>query len=180
RDAGLLVAAAAGSMHVWFVEQQAGDLGAAERALRSGLDELDRLGDRAYYPTVAVLLADTLARGGAYDEAQRWCAVVRETTAPSDLVNIMIVDAVEGMLLARRGDHHGGERLARRGAALADTIDFWDHKARAYELLAETLELCGKPDEARTTLDKALAVCEAKGDVPGAARVRELLGSLSA
>ena len=52
-------------------------------------------------------------------------------------------------------------------------------KARAYDLHARTLALVGKPQEAREAAATALAIYEAKGDVPATAWARELLVSLS-
>ncbi len=65
REAGLLVDAAAGSMAAAFVELHAGDLEAAERLAREGLPELERLGDRAHHPTLALMLAERARSSGA-------------------------------------------------------------------------------------------------------------------
>ena len=179
REGGLVVISAGNSMGLWVVEMAAGDLDAAERALRQGAEELERLGDRGYYPTVIVLLADTLARRGAYDEALALCPVVRETSAPDDIVNIVCVDALEGYLLARAGDLEGGERLARRAVELAADIDFYETKARGFELFAMTMELAGKRSEALDAAREALAIYEAKGDKANSEQARSLVASLS-
>ena len=69
REAGQLVEAAGYAMLTAFVEMHAGDPAAAEDALRRGVAELDRLGNRSYRGTTALLLADALASRGEYEEA---------------------------------------------------------------------------------------------------------------
>ena len=55
----------------------------------------------------------------------------------------------------------------------------YESKARAFEWHARTLALVGKPLEAREAAAAALAIYEAKGDIPASAWARELLDSLS-
>jgi tetratricopeptide (TPR) repeat protein len=179
REAGLLVNAAGGSMAASRVELAAGDLEAAERILRQGLEELERLGGGTYYPTAALLLADVLEQRGRYDEASRLCPVIRETSDPNDLVNFIGVEALEGYLLAREGDVEGGERLVRRAVERAEGTDFYDQKGRAFELLAQTLALAENRPEALQAAQDALSIYEAKGDKAATKRARVLLASLS-
>ena len=61
------------------------------------------------------------------------------------------------------GAHEEGERLSARAIAIASTIDMYGPKASVYEAAAT-----------------ALAINEAKGDIPATAWARELLDSLSA
>ena len=42
------------AMYGAWIEHRAGDRAAEERSLRAGLDELDGLGDRAFFSTVAL------------------------------------------------------------------------------------------------------------------------------
>jgi class 3 adenylate cyclase/tetratricopeptide (TPR) repeat protein len=178
REAGLLVEAAAGAQQTFFVELRAGALGAAERALRDGIEELDRLGNPSYRGTTALMLADVLASRGAYDEASRYCSDVRETMSEDDLTDVIAVDALEGFLAATAGAHTEGERLSHRAIELAEPIDVYDHKARAYEWQARTLALVGKPEEAREAATTALSIYESKGDQPAAAWARRLIASI--
>ena len=179
REAGLLVDAAAGSMAAAFVELHAGDLQAAERIAREGLPELERLGDRAHHPTLALMLADVLVLQGRYDEAESWCRTARETSGPDDLVNFVDLDLIEGFLRAQRGEHDDGAAQVRRGLALAETTDFFDVRGRGQEALAHTLVLAGKKGEAREAAERAVAIFEGKGDVPFAARARRLLDEVA-
>lgn len=180
REAGQLVEAAGAGMRASFVEVRAGALQAAEDALRNCVEELDRLGNRGYRGTAALLLADLLASRGAHEEAARWCSEVRGTLNESDLMDVISTDSLGGFLAAIDGAQAEAERLSDRAIGLASTIDMYDPKARAYEWHARTLALCGKPAEAREAAATALAIYEAKGDVPASAWTRELLDSLSA
>jgi len=179
RDAGMLRQAAAGVMGMANIETRAGDLDAAEAALRSGIEELDTLGDRGFYSTAVCALAEVLVDRGQEDEAATWCVRARKTADSSDLATIAHVEALEGLLAARRGDDAQGERLARSAVAMLAESDFSHHTAGARLLLARTLVECGKPADAREAAADALAIYEAKGDEPAAGWARELLASLA-
>ena len=179
REAGMLVEAAAHMQSVAFVEIRAGDYAGAEAALRQGIEELDRLGNRSYRGTTALMLADLLARQGSREEAAQLCADVRETLNDDDLTDVIGVDAVEGFLRAAAGEQEEGLALSVRAVHVAATIDMYESKARAFEWHARTLALVGKPLEAREAAAAALAIYEAKGDIPASAWARELLDSLS-
>jgi class 3 adenylate cyclase len=180
REAGQLVSASAGSMLIAFVEVRAGAPDIAEAVLREGIDELDRLEQISYRGTAALLLAELLAHRGAYEEALQWCTEVRATIRDEDLTDVIGVDAIEGFLVARSGAHAEGELLTRRAVDLVAGIDMYEHKGRAYEWHARTLAMTGKPAEAREAAAAALAIYEAKGDLPAIAWARALLDSLSA
>ncbi|MDH4178044.1 MAG: AAA family ATPase, partial [Thermoleophilia bacterium] len=64
RDAGLRIEAAAAAMSAAFVEERARDDAAAESVLRSGIAELEELGDRGFYSTLCSDLARLLLRRG--------------------------------------------------------------------------------------------------------------------
>ena len=103
----------------------------------------------------------------------------RETSAPDDLVNFANADLLEGFLLAQRGDTLEGERIVRRGVALCERPTSTSSAAARQELLAHTLVLAGKKDEAREAAERAVAIFEAKGDLPLAARARRLLDEVA-
>ncbi len=105
--------------------------------------------------------------------------VVRDTTGPSDLVNLIGIDALEGYLKARSGDLEGGERLIRRAVAAAGEVDFFWIRGVTFELAGETFALTGKPAESVEAFETALRIHEGKGDVASMARVRERLASIT-
>ena len=154
------------------------DVAAQERVLREGLGVLERIGDRAYYPTTALSLAKCLYDQERYEEVGPLCEAARETTGADDLVNFVELDGLGGGLLARRGSHDEAGPQARRAVELAETTDFFWTRAWARLMLAETLALAGRMAEASEQASEGLAHYEAKGDVTGAARARERLARL--
>jgi class 3 adenylate cyclase len=179
REAGLMVTAAGWAMSQARVERRAGDPEAEERVLREALEELERVGDRYYFSTVALCLAECVAhRGGSEAEIERLCAVARQRTLADDFVNYVFLDGIGAVLLARRGHAAEAEGLARRSVASAETTDHVDVIAVARTLAAETLALGGAVEEAATLGSAAIAVEEDKGDVSGAAWTRAHLDQL--
>ena len=135
REAGMLVEAAADAQTVAFVEIRAGDHATQPRhALRDGIAELDRLGNRSYRGTTALMLADLLAKQGAHEEAAQLCADVRETLNDDDLTDVIAVDALAGVPERGRGETDGGRALSARAVDVAATIDMYESKARAYRV----------------------------------------------
>jgi class 3 adenylate cyclase/tetratricopeptide (TPR) repeat protein len=180
RDAGMLREIAGSDMGQAYIEQRAGDLEAAESALRDGAEQLAAIGDTGFYSTTLCMLAEILALRGADDEALSLCKRVREVMSPSDLDPVTHTDAIEGLLVARRGDHAEGERLVRRAIETLDKADsdFYEPAGGCRLLLAHTLVECEKLGDAREAAAEALAIYEAKGDEPAADWARELLASL--
>ena len=178
RDAGLLRETAGSDQGAAYIELRAGDSAAAEAALRAGAEQLAALGDSGFYPTTLLNLAELLALRGADDEALSLCSQAREVMSPVDIDPVSHVEAVEGLLAARRGEHAEGERQARKAIDLLADSDFYEPAGGYRLLLARTLIECGKPDEARVPAAEALAIYEAKGDEPAADWARELLASL--
>ena len=178
RDAGMLRETAGSDMGLAFIEQRAGDLEAAESALREGAEQLAAIGDTGFYSTTLLNLAELLALRGADDEASSLCTQVREVMSPFDLDAVSHVEAVEGLLAARRGEHVEAEERARKAVELLADSDFYEPAGGQRLLLAHTLIECGKPDEARVAAAEALAIYEAKGDEPAADWARDLIASL--
>jgi len=77
------------------IEKRAGDLDAAEAALRSGIAELDTLGDRGFYSTAVCTLAEVLVERGREEGAAACCTRARETADSSDLATIAHVESLE-------------------------------------------------------------------------------------
>jgi tetratricopeptide (TPR) repeat protein len=177
-DAGVLVTAGALSMSEAWIELRAGKVAAAERVLRAGLELLERIGDRNFHPTVAVSLADVLYGQERYDEAGHWCARARAMTEPHDAVNFVFIDAIQGCLLARDGRLDEGEARARHAVELTESIDFFEGRALARRYLAEVLAVAGRTPEAEELAAEALAIRDAKGDVTGAVRTRQIFERL--
>ncbi|MEP7224455.1 MAG: adenylate/guanylate cyclase domain-containing protein, partial [Actinomycetota bacterium] len=178
RAAGLMVSAAGMSMGAAGIEQRSGDLEACERALRSGLEELAALEERAFYATVAALLARCLFAQGRFEEVGELCTLVRDTSPPDDLINFLYADALEAGLLAHQNRHEEAVARMRDALALVDTTDFVFDRAEVRLLYAEVLALAGRASEAAESATEAIALLEKKGDVTAAARARERLDDL--
>jgi hypothetical protein len=73
--------------------------------------------------------------------------------------------------------HPDAEALAREAVGLADSTDFLDLRG---DCLADVLRRTGREAGAAEALAEALRLCERKGNVVSADRVRALPGPLSA
>ncbi len=182
RDAGHLVSAAGNAQRFQFIERRAGGPDVEQRiekVVREGLEVLERLDDRSFMPTVALDLAQCLVRQGRDDEARTYWELGRERSLPNDVVNFVYVDVIEGLMLAREGRIDDAIPLARRGLERAETTDFFNIRGlRAREPLAEILALAGSEIEAASVAADAIAIHQAKGDVAGAAAIRERLATM--
>ncbi len=178
RDAGARLTWAAMAMAEGHVEWRAGRLEAMELVLRAGIDELARLGDRGYSPTVTLYLADRLLAQARLDEVEPLCVRARELTSADDVVNFVYLDGVEGVLLAHSGRPEEGCARAERAVELAETTDFFELRAWSRVWLAESLAIAGRNVDAAETAARAITIHKAKGDVTGAARACERLDKL--
>jgi tetratricopeptide (TPR) repeat protein len=178
QDAGMLVIAGSVSMSESYVERRAGDPDAAERSLRRGLDLLEQIGDRSFHATVALNLADLCYDRGRFEEAHELCASARATTESHDLFNFVLLDAIEGALLARDGRFDEAVERGRKAVELTAGMDGLEVRAIPRRYLAETLFLVGEIAEAEEVAAEALAIRDRKGDATGAARTGELFQRL--
>jgi class 3 adenylate cyclase/tetratricopeptide (TPR) repeat protein len=178
-DAGLLMTAATYAQGGAGIAFRAGDLNTEEALLRDSLEILEEIGERGFYSTQALMLAECLYRAGADDgEIEELCAKARDTTPAEDLMNFVWLDLVGGLLHARRGEYEQAEERSRRAVALAETTDH--HFARSYSraYLAEILALSGRGEQAAEVAAEAFEIFEAKGDVAAATQFRARFSSL--
>ena len=166
-DAGMLIWAGALSMAEGWVEWRARDVAVAESSLRDGVELLERIGDRGFHATVALNLADLYYNLGRFDEARELCVRARATTEPGDLVNFVMLDGIEGSLLARGGHFEEGIEQGRHAVELTTGSDGLENLALPRRYLAETLFLAGHPEEAARVGAESLAIRDAKGDATG-------------
>jgi class 3 adenylate cyclase/tetratricopeptide (TPR) repeat protein len=175
REAGMLTGAAGASMSRAWIEERAGDLAAAEDALREGMDELERLNDRAYRSTVVVNLAEDVHMQGRLDETRQLCALARELTPHDDVTNLITLHFLEGALLADEGRLDEAYAEGQRAVELSDTTDHFFSRACARLYLAATLARSGRQAEAAALAAEGLAIIRAKGDVTGLVLVQRLI-----
>jgi tetratricopeptide (TPR) repeat protein len=148
-------------------------------ACRHHFDLIDGIppGNDGLAATWRLPLARDLCYLGRFDEAERELRKARAVAAGP--VERALGPAVEGLLLAARGELEQAETLARGGLAAAEieTDNPW-LQGWAYEDLATVLERAGRINDARTALERALAVWERKQCLPYVDRLRQRIDSL--
>ena len=169
-----LTAAAAAELYGWVL-MLADDLPAAEAEARRGFDSLLEMGDRSSASTLAALLAQILYARGRLDEVLALTALGRDESSLDDLHTQIQWRGPRAKVLARRGEAHEAERLAREGVELAEPTDFLNVRATALLDLAEVLLAGGRTDEAASVVAAATTLFEQKGNVVGRARARALI-----
>jgi len=164
-ELGQTIWLAVGGMARWDVESLAGDLAAAEHAIRATCEHLEQLGDTGYRATATAQLAESLYLRGHYDEAERESRTAEALAAADDRLSQAMWRQVRAKLQARAGRTSDAERLAREAVALFAETDMVDYHARA---VADLAEVTGAADE----LAVAVSLFEAKGNLVAAERAR--------
>jgi tetratricopeptide (TPR) repeat protein len=178
RGLGLHIEAAGKAQLAADIELAADKPGEAVRVLRSSCQELERLGERAYFATAAAMLSQALVHAGDVREAERVAHEARAASADNDLVNVIVTDRVLAQIHGQRREHSAAERLARHAAALALDSDWELLIADTLLTLGRVLHAAGKHDEARDAINDAIRHYERKGDVVGTRQARGLAGEL--
>jgi tetratricopeptide (TPR) repeat protein len=186
-DAGRRMLAEVG-LHNWvgfsgFLDAQlavlAADVTLAESILR---EMLELPGTRGHRLLTALAEAD-LARALHFQErdAEAFALTEAMEAAPplSDPWNRVRRAGARALALSSVGRVDEAETLAREAAELARGTDFLNLRGDTLVDLAEILTLAGKPENAATALDEAVALYERKGNVVSAAKARALLVELS-
>ena len=176
-DAGMHQTAGGMAMREARIEWLAGDDAAAERLLREGIAGLEAIRDRGYHGTVVLQLAKLLYARGQYDEVREWCAKARATTGDDDVTNLLDLDVLDGLLLAREGRFEEAVAAAERATRRLEGIQMHEVEVSAHSHLAEIHALTGKSDLAREHGSRSLAIARRKGDVALEARLRESLAA---
>jgi predicted ATPase len=160
------------SHHAAVVELLAGDAEAAERSLRTGIEVLEEMGDRALVSTTAAFLGQALLAQARAGEAERFASLSEELAAADDLITQVLWRAVKARILAAGARREEAERLAREAVALAERSDFINHRADALMDLGIVLRQVGRAEEAGAPLAEALRLFALKGNVVAAERAR--------
>jgi len=147
-----------------IVELLAGDLDAAEGRLRTGYLALEKMGDRAFRPTTAAHLAETLYAQGRDEDAGPLTEISEQLAAREDLLTQVVWRRVRAKVMARQGRIDEAEDLAQEAVAISESTDFLNTRADALVDLAHVHRRAGHLDEARTAIAKGIALYEAKGN----------------
>ncbi len=149
------------------LEALAGDLDAAERELRQGMEILKTVGSTAYQ---AALLAEVLYQRDCHEEADALVAIT-EAEAAADNIAAQVTWRGVRAKLSRVAE------LAREGVAIADRTDDLNLRAAALANLAEVLRLTDAPDDGAEALRRAVELYEQKGNVVASSRASSLLSA---
>jgi class 3 adenylate cyclase/tetratricopeptide (TPR) repeat protein len=156
-----------------LAELWAGNSEAAERELRWSVGTLQRMGELAWLPTIAGLLAEAVYLQDRYDEAQAFVRLGEETAGSDDAYSQGLLRCVKAKILARKdGASPEAIRLARDAVAIAEPTDFLFLRSFVLDGLGEVLGVAGLTEEAEAALTEAAHLSEEKGFVVGAQRAR--------
>lgn len=154
------------------VDLLAGDLARAEFDLRAALLRLEGAGQLASIASVAAQLAETLTAAGRHEEAEALTIRSEAATASDDVhaqIAWRVARAKAGAALGRAE----AEVFAREAVELAHRTGSPVYTADALEALSLALAAAGADAGAAAAANDALRLCEAKGNVMAAARIRK-------
>jgi class 3 adenylate cyclase/tetratricopeptide (TPR) repeat protein len=173
RELGMtLELAATAGLYGAVIEMLAGDLEAAEAAIRASYDTLKAAGEKARLSSRAALLARVAYQLGRFDEAMDLADEADSVSTPDDMEPQIWLRGVRAKVLARRGRFEDAEREARENARLAEETDWPGYTGTAWTDLAEVLHLAGHLDDAAAAAGKAAEFFEEKGDLVSLGRAR--------
>jgi tetratricopeptide (TPR) repeat protein len=150
------------------IELLAGDVDAAERCFRSGLETLEQLGERTNARVIGARLAQVLAQTGRADEAERLAQLTKEDAPPTDLIAQVLWRTALALARSSQGRHSDAEALAREAVSVAGESDWLNLHGDTLMCLADVLLAAGREDGAAVAL-QAAELYEAKGNVVSAA-----------
>jgi DNA-binding SARP family transcriptional activator len=160
------------------VEALANDFEATEQATREAAERSAEIGLTRIYLEVSIDLARAMCAGGRPAECLRLLDEIEHLPAAPDWEQVVKGPSVRALALARTGRLEEAEALAREAVGHAEGREFLGFHADALVVLAEVLQLAGKPEEPASALEEAVALYERKGNVVSADRSRALLEEL--
>jgi class 3 adenylate cyclase/tetratricopeptide (TPR) repeat protein len=160
-----------------LIELWAGDVAAAERELAWGVRTLQQIGELAWLPTLAGLLAEALYEQGRDDEAEEALQLAEETAGSEDAYSQGLLRIVRSKILARGGQTEAAVELARRAVAAVESTDFPFLHAFVLTGFAEVLRRSGLEAEADEAVGQAVEFAQRKGFVVGAAQARAVMAA---
>jgi DNA-binding SARP family transcriptional activator len=158
------------------VELLAGDLVAAEQALREQCEYLAQENDRTHLAVRAAKLAETLYRQARFDEAAEWAGVSRANAASDDQSAQLTLWSVDAKLLAREGAFAEARTLMEATLRLGESTDGLNQQAATRLAYSEVLRMAGLDREADRAMERAIALFELKANLVGARQARDRLG----
>ena len=172
RELGSSLSAAATACDVLCVELIAGDLAGALREAMPDFEFLKGAGETYYMSTTAALISRAIREMGRDDDAMVFSRIAEDAAAVDDVESQALWQSVRAPILARAGQLVEAESLARSAVALVQPTDALTMQGdTAYEL-AVVLSLAGRTEESLRSIDTAIGIYAAKGDIMSAARSR--------
>ena len=154
----------------------AGDLDRAERHLRQGKRELQRLGERAVLASTEGYLAQVMLLAGRDAEADRAARRCARLATAADAGAQCAWRRVRARLLSAQGQHRQALTLAREAVQIVANTDHLNSQGDAMVDLAVVLAADGSQREAVEVLAAGVDRYRAKGNVVSA---REAASALS-
>jgi tetratricopeptide (TPR) repeat protein len=124
------------------------------------------------------VLADALQALGHAEEAIEATERAQGISSVDDLESIAIRCSARARALADLGSCEEAERLAREALDLLAGTEAFDSRSRSWSSLAYVLASARRTDEALEAYGLALEMCERKGNVVSASRVRRTMAIL--
>ncbi len=162
-ELGLQVVLARMAREAGSIELLAGDPAAAERELRVGYDDLDRMGNWGYLTSIGIRLSDALFLQGRLGEAKEVVDRVASLAVTEDVDVQVGCRRLWAKILADGGRTQEAQRLLEEAIALAMDTDFTIDQAELLTDQADVLAVVGRLDEAQAARDEAVRLYRQKG-----------------
>ncbi|MBA2769814.1 MAG: AAA family ATPase [Sporichthyaceae bacterium] len=160
--------------------RELGDLAAAERIVRRGVEALQAIDERGYLSSMAPDLGDIRFELGDLAEARAMAELGRDTSPPQDGYSQAGWRALLARVEAAEGDQQTATGLADEAVTWIERTDQAVDIARFRAGRAEVHQAAGRTEAARADLLVALETYERKGSRTGARRIRAQLAALPA
>jgi class 3 adenylate cyclase/tetratricopeptide (TPR) repeat protein len=158
-----------------YVSMMAGDLERAERHLRQGKRELQRLGERAVLASTEGYLAQVMLLAGRDDEADRAARRCARLATSADAGAQCAWRRVRARLLSAQGQHRQALTLAREAVQIVANTDHLNSQGDAMVDLAVVLAADGSQHEAAEALAAGVDRYRAKGNIVSATEAASAL-----
>jgi class 3 adenylate cyclase/predicted ATPase len=160
------------------VEFLAGDAAAAERELSAAFGVFAQLGLSSDLATAAAELAEVEYAQGRFDEAERHVELSRDASSRDDVFCQVMWRRTAARLLLDRKRFDEAAELSQEAVTVVAATDCLNLHADALVVRAEIERVTGARDAAAGTLDQAVRLYEAKGNLASREHAQRAFGEL--
>jgi predicted ATPase len=178
-ELGESMRAASTAVDLVIIEQLAGDLANAERAVMADYEFFARTGETYYLSTMAALLARVIRDQERDDEALTLLSIAEGAAAEDDVDAQVLWRSIRAPILARSGDLTAAMELAQAAAELVSQTESPVLQADTLFELATVLLIGKRTDDARATAERAATIYGAKGDIVSTSRTQRWITQLA-